>query len=510
MSNLDASPALTEGRTCSLEAHTAHEAPPLAPQTGSRLLLARRADERLVELVRQGDAAAFEVLYDRYNLRILSFCRHMLGSQQDGEDATQHAFVALHRHIVGDDRPVDVKPWLFQVARNRCLSIIRSRREHADVDDPVLQPATEGLADSVQRRSDLRELLGDLHHLPDDQRAALLLSSLGDLSGDQIAEVIGCRPQKVKALVFQARTSLMNERDARNTDCAEVREQLATLRGGALLRGPLRRHVRHCDGCRAYRDATRKQREALALLLPVIPTAGLKAATMSTALGGGAAAAAGGAAATATGGGIAAGLAAGGKAGFAKLVVAAAVASGGIGAGVVEVHHLATKGAGEGNVPAVQHERNSGHSTAAPGTTSVATTPLGTANTKHPTGKGHNGHHGKPTSSPAQSPNAATGKGIAGTQPGHGSGTTGKAGAPGQLKPHPPKPARTHVKARGRLLHKPATKPAPTAPVHPDKPAEPAKPETSGQTQQPTTTTDAVTTTEQSVTTGAINGASQK
>ena len=103
MSNLSASPALTNGRTCSLEAHTAHEAPALTPRTGSRLLLAGRSDERLVEMVRQGDAAAFEVLYDRYHLRILSFCRHMLGSQQDGEDATQHAFVALHGHITGDD-----------------------------------------------------------------------------------------------------------------------------------------------------------------------------------------------------------------------------------------------------------------------------------------------------------------------------------------------------------------------------------------------------------------------
>jgi RNA polymerase sigma factor (sigma-70 family) len=506
MSNLSASPALTEGRTCSLEAHTAHEAPTITPRTGSRLLLAKRADERLVELVRQGDAAAFEVLYDRYNLRILSFCRHMLGSQQDGEDATQHTFVALHRHITGDDRAVDVKPWLFQVARNRCLSIIRARREHADVDDPVIQPATEGLADSVQRRSDLRELLGDLHELPEDQRAALLLSSLGDLSGDQIAEVIGCRPQKVKALVFQARTSLMNERDARNTNCDDVREQLATLRGGALLRGSLRRHVRHCDGCRAYRDATRKQREALALLLPVIPAAGLKAATMSAALGGGAGAAAGGAAATATGGGVVAGLAAGGKAGAAKLAVAAVLASGGVGAGVAEVHHLATKDSGNGNAPAARHHGTAnGGQPGAVGTSSVATTPIGTAHAKHATGKSH---HGKPTSSPAQSPNAATGKGIAGTQPGHGSGTTGKAGAPGQLKTH--KHSKTH--ARGRILHsKPAhpVTPVHTAPTHPIKPEQPATPEPSAQSQQQSTT-DSVTTTDQSVTTGLINGASKK
>ena len=446
-------------------------------------MLARRADERLVEMVRQGDAAAFEVLYDRYHLRILSFCRHMLGSQQDGEDATQHAFVALHRHITGDDRPVDVKPWLFQVARNRCLSIIRSRREYADVDDPVLQPATEGLADSVQRRTDLRELLGDLHHLPDDQRAALLLSSLGDLSGDQIAEVIGCRPQKVKALVFQARTSLMNERDARNTDCQEVREQLATLRGGALLRGPLRRHVRNCDGCRAFRDQSRKQREALALLLPVIPTAGLKATTMSAALGGGAAV--GGAAATATSGGVIASIAAGSKAGIAKIALATALAGGGIGAGVAEVHHLATK---TSTPPARQHgvaKGKLGHGSFSPtGTNSVATTPIGTTRSKHPTGSHHG--HGKPTSSPAHSPNAATGKGIAGTQPGHGSGTTGTAGAPGRLKTH-----KNAAHAKGRILHPAKPRPVHTAPAHPVKPATPApQPEP-----QPTTTEPSASTT---------------
>ena len=356
MTNLSASPALTEGRTCSLEAHSAHEAPVAPPRMGGRLLLARRTDERLVEMVRQGDAAAFEVLYDRYHLRILSFCRHMLGSQPDGEDATQHAFVALHRHIVLDDRPVDVKPWLFQVARNRCLSIIRARREHANIDDPVIQPATEGLADNVQRRNDLRELLGDLQQLPDDQRAALLLSSLGDLSGEEIAEVVGCRPQKVKALVFQARTSLMNEREARNTDCDVVREQLATLRGGALLRGPLRRHVRTCDGCRAFRNATRKQREALALLLPVVPTAGLKAATMSAAVGG---SAVGGAAATATGSGLLAGLTATGKAGAAKLLLATALAGGTVGAGVAEVKHLSN-----GSQPAAPVKRHHGNGAA--------------------------------------------------------------------------------------------------------------------------------------------------
>jgi RNA polymerase sigma factor (sigma-70 family) len=441
-------------------------------------MLAQRSDERLVALVRQGEPAAFEALYDRYHLRILSFCRHMLGSQPDGEDATQHAFVALHRHITADDRDVDVKPWLFQVARNRCLSIIRARRDHADVDDPVMQPATEGLADSVQRRSDLRELLGDLQELPEDQRAALLLSSLGDLSGDEIADVIGCRPQKVKALVFQARTSLMNEREARDTDCQVVREQLATLRGGALLRGSLRRHVRACEGCRAFRAHTRKQREAMALLLPVIPTAGLKAATMSAAVGGSAAV---GTAATATGGGVIAGLAATGKAGAAKVLVAAAIAGSSIGAGVAEVKHLSND-----SQPAAPAKRHHGSAKANHQTSKAGS---GAAANGHAKGT-HNGNashgHGKPTTSPAGSSHAATGKGIAGTQPGHHAGGTGKASAPGQLKA---KTNNGNANANGRITH--PAKPVTTKPVHtaPVKPVKTERPTPQGQAKQEPSTT---------------------
>jgi RNA polymerase sigma factor (sigma-70 family) len=420
-----------------------------------------------VALVRQGEVAAFETLYDRYHLRILSFCRHMLGSQPDGEDATQHAFVALHRHLTTDERSVDVKPWLFQVARNRCLSILRGRREHADADDPAFQPATEGLADSVQRRADLRALLADLQQLPEEQRAALVLSSLGDLSGDEIADVIGCQPQKVKALVFQARTALMNEREARDTDCGAIREQLATLRGGSLLRGSLRRHVRGCDGCRAFRDQSRHQREAMALLLPVIPTAGLKAATMSAAVGGAATAIGGGAAVGGGGGAIAALTTAGGKAIAAKVLVAAAIAGTGVGVGVAEVNHL--RKPSKPAAPAVRHHAAPAAVQGSPAATStpIATDPGSSAKAL---GKGHgktSKGSGRPTTSPAVSPNAATGKGISGTQPGHGSGTTGKAGAPGQIKKQGT--AKSHGKANSRKV-KPKARPVHTKPAPKPKP----------------------------------------
>ena len=110
----------------------------------------------------------------------------------------------------------------------------------------------DGLAAIVQRRQDLRDLVSDLRRLPDDQRSALVLAEIDALSHAEIAEVLDVPRPKVKALVFQARESLVATRTARETDCAEIRQQLSTGRGAALRRRNLRRHLRQCSGCREY------------------------------------------------------------------------------------------------------------------------------------------------------------------------------------------------------------------------------------------------------------------
>ena len=80
-------------------------------ERGSRLrrpkrLLALRSDERLVEHVRAGDVAAFEVLYERHVAGLLGFCRHMLGGQEEAEDAVQQAFVSAHAAMLRGSREI--------------------------------------------------------------------------------------------------------------------------------------------------------------------------------------------------------------------------------------------------------------------------------------------------------------------------------------------------------------------------------------------------------------------
>jgi RNA polymerase sigma factor (sigma-70 family) len=320
-------------------------------------MLAALSDERLVDRIRQGSELAFEVAFERYGRGILAFCRHMLGSTEDAEDVVQHTFAAAYPDLVDRGRHINLKPWLYTIARNRCLSVLRARREDL-VESPEVP--TAGLHEEVQRRAELRELLRDIGDLPEEQRAALLLAEVGDMPHSEIAAVLDCEVHRVKALVFRARSGLIDRRRARDVPCQEIREQLANLRGGALRRSELRHHLRSCQGCRAFREEVRRQRSMLALALPVSPSLGLKASVLGAlGLGGGS-----------TGGGVAAGGLTAAAAGpatsamVAKLAVVGTLAGGGIVAGDALIQEQQPAGT-HSSPAAVQRPQTGGSGTGA-------------------------------------------------------------------------------------------------------------------------------------------------
>jgi RNA polymerase sigma factor (sigma-70 family) len=243
------------------------------------------SDQRLVEQVRGGSERAFEALFERHHGAVLGFCRHMLCSPEEAEDVAQHTFMVAYRDLLHSERPVALRPWLYGIARHRCLNVLRDRRRRAG--DGAPEPAGDHLPAEVLAREDLRAVLADVAGLPDDQRAALVLAELGDVSHDEIAQILGCRREKVKALVFQARATLIAARASRETPCADIRRELSTVRGGAYRRTALRRHLRYCRGCRAFREQVRVQRRTLGVLLPLSPMVGLKRAVVGALFGSG-------------------------------------------------------------------------------------------------------------------------------------------------------------------------------------------------------------------------------
>ncbi len=325
------------------------------------------ADERLVVLVRRGNTSAFEELFDRHSGGVLSFCSRLLGSLDEGEDAHQHAFLAVYQAIGGGSvEPRAFKPWLYTIARNRCLSMLRSRREEVLSGEEEGVAGTEQTADRVEEQAEVREILSDLRDLPELQRAALLLSEFGDLSHAQIAQVVGCPREKVKSLVFQARASLSLGRVARETPCRWVREQVAGWPLGSRLPVPLRRHLKRCEGCSEFAGAIRRRDGLIAIALPVAPTIGLKrnvlAAVGGGNGGGGGALVAKGASLSGASGGVVGETACGGLgaavAAKAGLVVAAT-------AGVTAVGVTVVGLAGAGGIEKPPREQDGGHRTSA-------------------------------------------------------------------------------------------------------------------------------------------------
>jgi RNA polymerase sigma factor (sigma-70 family) len=305
-----------------------------------------QSDERLVALVRRGNQAAFEALVARYQSRLLAFCRHMLSSKEDAEDVLQEVFAAAFNAMLADDRPINVRPWLYRIARNRSLNHLR-RTQAVGVDSMDVHLSEGGVttADKVHKREEFRLLVSDVQDLPETQRTALLLREIDALSYEQIADAMETTVPSVKSLLVRARVSLAEAAEARLLTCEEVRDELGEVAEGLRrTSAPVRRHLRTCDRCTAFRKQLRETNKALAAVFPVAPLLLLKKTLLAHL--GTTAAASSGTAAAAGGGTAAAGAAAGGalQAGASALATKAAAglaAAAIVTAGAVEAKHVA-------------------------------------------------------------------------------------------------------------------------------------------------------------------------
>ena len=246
-------------------------------------MLGHNRDEALVAGVRRRDRRAFEAIYERHAAQLLTFCIYLLGSRHDAEDALQATFASAYRALLNDSRPVSLRPWLFTIARNESLSILRKRRPQVELNGEVA--LTGDPVKLAEVHEEMVDMIGGIRELPEKQRAALVLAEVHGMSHAEIGSVLDVRPDQVKAYVFQARSNLLSDRHAREADCREIREELATEHGRVRTRARLRRHLRSCDGCRAYANGVERQQRQLASLLPILPAVTLRYRAIDQALG---------------------------------------------------------------------------------------------------------------------------------------------------------------------------------------------------------------------------------
>lgn len=314
---------------------------------GPSPLLRLQSDERLIALVRRGQHAAFETLFSRYQARLLAFCRHMLSSKEDAEDVLQEVFTAAFNAILADEREINVRPWLYRIARNRSLNHLR-RASAIGVDSMDIHFAENGIStgEKVMRRESFRQLIADVQQLPETQRTALLLREIDALSYEQIAEAMETTIPSVKSLLVRARISLAEAAEARNLSCDDVRQELGEVAEGLTkLTAPARRHIRSCDRCRSFRKQLKANNVALAAVMPVGALLLVKkalASKLGAGAAGGASAGAGAGAGAAAGTGAAGSLATAGAGAIASKAVAGLAAAALVTAGAVEAEHAAS------------------------------------------------------------------------------------------------------------------------------------------------------------------------
>jgi len=440
---------------------------------GPSALLRLQSDERLIALTRRGHHAAFEVLCARYQTRLLSFCRHMLASREDAEDVLQEVFAAAFNAVLADEREINVRPWLYRIARNRSLNHLR-RASAIGVDSMDVHYAENGMStgEKVMRRESFRELIADVHHLPETQRTALLLREIDALSYDQIAVAMETTVPSVKSLLVRARISLAEAAEARKLSCEEVRLELGEVAEGLTkLSTPARRHVRDCERCRFFRKQLKENNHALALILPVAPLLLFKKlllAKLGTTASAGGAHVAGGAGATV-------GAGAGVGAGATATIGAGAAAGGGGVAG-----SLVTAGAG-----AIATKAVAGLAAAAIVTAGAVAAGNAVAVKHH--------HHHPPAALAATSPSYASEPVVV-----HETMQPPSAGAPPVHRALPAPRPRTHAKLAAKKVKtapstapvSAATTPASTsAPAATAKPAKPADPQVAAPVTEVTTQT---------------------
>jgi RNA polymerase sigma factor (sigma-70 family) len=169
-------------------------------------VLACQSDERLVELVRAGHERAFDVLVDRYRRPLIRFCGRILPESRS-EDAVQQAFINAHQAMIRSDEPVEVKPWLYTIARNASLNMLRQNGWNYD-EIPLDFDGVRRPDQVVEQRIELQDTVDAVNDLPERQRTAIVMREFEGRSYAEIAAALGGGDGAVRQLLNRARVTL--------------------------------------------------------------------------------------------------------------------------------------------------------------------------------------------------------------------------------------------------------------------------------------------------------------
>jgi RNA polymerase sigma factor (sigma-70 family) len=261
--------------------------------------LALLGDEQLARLVESGSEPAFATIYARHHQRLYRYCRSVLRDSDDAYDALQSTLAGALAALQRGQRDAPLRPWLFRIAHNEAVSLIRRRGPVGEPSDAA-EPCAASAEHQAGERARLALLVADLRELTERERSVLLMHELSGLTHREIATALGISIHRVKHAISEARRSLVEFEDGRVMACEAVRKSITYEEERGLRHGRMRAHLRDCTTCAAFVAAIPARRadlQALAPPLSPVLAAGLLARLHAT----GSASSAGGVGGAATG-----------------------------------------------------------------------------------------------------------------------------------------------------------------------------------------------------------------
>ncbi|MBF0503889.1 MAG: RNA polymerase sigma factor [Candidatus Omnitrophica bacterium] len=175
-------------------------------------------DEELILRFYKENQEALKVIFKRHKDGLFNFALRFVGNRADAEDAVSHAFMMVCEKRYTNKPGASFKTWIYTVARNICLSKIRNRNSffplwfknnNTEDEEPIDVIDQTGIArDQLDQKVISAILQKAIGKLPEEQKEALILREYNGLTYEEIGQVLNCSLDKVKVLIFRARSHL--------------------------------------------------------------------------------------------------------------------------------------------------------------------------------------------------------------------------------------------------------------------------------------------------------------
>ncbi len=167
-------------------------------------------DNSIVQQIRNGDKKARTEFYKRYRLKLYHYCYQLLGNRSDAEDTVHETFIKIFNGINNLQSTAAFRTWMYTIARNEALQLIRKRRPNVPLNKLEL---ADGQASEARMESDdiAQIVQKEIDTMKSEYREIIFLREYHHLSYDEIALVTGITVSAVKTRLFRARKSLFKK-----------------------------------------------------------------------------------------------------------------------------------------------------------------------------------------------------------------------------------------------------------------------------------------------------------